>query len=53
MAKKTKKDDGRHGSLWTELQKKAKNDPELATHIEAVKRAIERYSDTLKQLADS
>jgi hypothetical protein len=36
-----------------ELQEKAKDDPELAAHLEAANRVIERYRDTLQRLAES
>jgi hypothetical protein len=53
MEEKAKPRDDRHGLLWTELQEKAKDDPELAKHLEAAKRVMERYSETLERLADS
>jgi|HubBroStandDraft_5_1064220.scaffolds.fasta_scaffold2861968_1 hypothetical protein len=53
MEEKTKTGNDRHGPLWTELQKKAKDDSELAEHLEAAERVIERYSETLQWLADS
>jgi len=36
-----------------ELHEKAKDDPELAVHLEAAERVIERYRDTLQRLANS
>jgi len=45
--------DDRHSPLWAELQEKAKDDPELARTLEIAKDVMERYSDTLKRLADS
>ena len=53
MEEKAKPRDDRRGLLWTELQEKAKDDPELAKHLEAARRVMERYSETLERLADS
>jgi hypothetical protein len=53
MEEKGKPPDDHRGPLWTELQEKAKDDPELSEQLEAAKRVIERYSETLRRLADS
>ena len=53
MDDKAKAENGRHGPVWTELQEQAKDDPELAKQLEAAQHVIERYSDTLRRLADS
>jgi hypothetical protein len=53
VEEKAKPDNVRHGRLWAELLEKAKDDPELAAHLEAAKRVIERYRDTLQRLAES
>ena len=53
MEVKAKPDTDRHTPLWAELQEKAKDDPELAKHLEVAKSVIERYSKTLQRLADS
>ena len=53
MEEKAKLDNARHSPLWVELQEEAKDDPELAAHLEAAKHVLERYRDTLQQLADS
>jgi hypothetical protein len=53
MEEKAKPRDDRHGPLWAELQEKAKDDPELSEQLEAARRVIERYSETLQRLADS
>jgi len=53
MEQKAKPRVDRHGPVWAELQEKAEDDPELAKHLEAVKRVIEGYSETLQRLADS
>jgi hypothetical protein len=42
-----------HGPPWTEIQEKAKDDPDLAKQMEAARRVMERYSETLQRLADS
>jgi hypothetical protein len=44
MEERAKSENHRHGLLCTELQEKAKDDPELARHLEATERAMERYS---------
>jgi len=38
---------------WEELQEKAKHDPELARMLAVGEDVIQRYSDTLRLLADS
>jgi hypothetical protein len=53
VEEKTKPDNDRHSPLWLELHEKAKDDPELAVHLEAAERVIERYRDTLQRLANS
>jgi hypothetical protein len=53
MEEKGKPRDDRHGPLWAEPQEKAKDDPELAKQLEAARRVMERYSETLQRLADS
>jgi hypothetical protein len=53
MEEKGKPPDDRRGLLWAELHDQAKDDPELAKQLEAAKRVIERYSETLRRLADS
>jgi hypothetical protein len=53
VEEKAKPDHDRHSPLWTELLEKAKDDPELAAHMEAAKSVMERYSETLQRLADS
>jgi hypothetical protein len=50
---KAKLDHDRHSPLWAELLEKAKDDQELAAHMEAAKSVMERYSETLQRLADS
>jgi hypothetical protein len=52
MEEEAKTDKGCHCRLWDELQEKAKDDPELARHLEAAECVIEKYSETLKRLAD-
>jgi len=42
-----------HGPLRTELHEKAKDDPELAEHMQAANRVIDGYREALQQLADS
>ena len=42
-----------HGPLRTELHEKAKDDPELAEHMQAANRMIDGYREALQQLADS
>ncbi len=51
MEKETESGKDRHSRLWTELIKKAKDDPELAEHLEVAQRVIERYRETLRRLA--
>ena len=53
MEDKAKPNDGRHGPLREEFREKAKDDPELAAHLEAAKSVMERYCETLQRLADS
>jgi hypothetical protein len=53
MEEKAKPRDDRRGLLWTELQEKAKDDPEFSEQLEAAKRVMEKYSETLERLADS
>jgi hypothetical protein len=53
MEDKAKPEIGRHGTLWTELEEKAKGDPKLAKILEAAQHVIERYSETLQRRADS
>ena len=53
MEEKAKPATDRNSPLWLELQEQAKDDPELAKHLEVAKRVMERYSETLQQLADS
>lgn len=53
MEEKAKLGDDRRKFLWAELQEKAKDDPELAKHLDIAKSVIERYSETLQRLADS
>jgi hypothetical protein len=53
MEEKAKPRDDRRCLLWTELQEKAKDDPELSEQLEAAKRVMEKYSETLERLADS
>ena len=50
---KAKPENNRHGPLWAELQEKAKDNPQLAKQLEAAKRVMERYRETLQRLADS
>ncbi|MGA2672524.1 MAG: hypothetical protein ABSE99_04780 [Terracidiphilus sp.] len=53
MEEKAKLRDDRPGLLWVALQKKAKDDSELAEQLEAAKHAMEKYSETLQRLAES
>jgi hypothetical protein len=53
VEEKAKLDNARHSPLWVELQEEAKDDPELASQLEAANRVIERYRDTLQRLAES
>ncbi len=53
MKKIEKSDDYRHSQHRAELKEKAKLDPQLAQQLEAAKRVMEKYSETLKRLADS
>jgi len=53
MEDKANPESGRHGRRWTELEKKAKDDPEPAKVLEAAQHVIEGYGETLQRLADS
>jgi hypothetical protein len=53
VEEKAKSENDRRSPLWTELQEKAKDDPELAEKLETARRVIERYSEALQRLADS
>jgi len=53
MEEKAKPATDRDSPLWVELEEKAKDDPELAKHLEVAKSVMERYSETLQRLADS
>jgi hypothetical protein len=43
----------RNGSLWKEIEEKAKSDSELTEKLKTANRVIERYSEALQRLADS
>jgi hypothetical protein len=53
MEEKAKTGNCRHNFLWEELQKKAKDDPELARKLAAAERVIDRYGEALQRLANS
>jgi len=53
MEDKAKTDNHRYTLLREELQKKAKDDPELARKLATAEHVIERYSEALLRLADS
>ena len=53
MEDKAKTDNHRYTLLSEELQKKAKDDPELARKLATAEHVIERYSEALQRLADS
>lgn len=53
MEEKEKLGSDRNSPLWMELQKRAKDDPELAEHVDAAKRVTERYRESFQRLADS
>ena len=45
--------EGTRSLRWRELCERAKVDPEFARQLEAVERVMDRYRDTLAQLAKS
>jgi len=53
MEEQAKARDDRRSRFLEEIQKKAKDDPELAARLEAAMYVMERYKDTLQRLADS
>jgi len=53
VEEKEKLGSDRNSPLWMELQKRAKDDPELAEHVDAAKRVTERYRESFQRLADS
>jgi hypothetical protein len=53
VEEKEKLSSDRDSPLWVELQERAKDDPELAEHMNAAKRVSERYRETFQGLADS
>jgi hypothetical protein len=53
MEDKAKTDNHRYTLLREDLQKKAKDDPELARKLATAGQVIERYSEALQRLADS
>jgi len=53
MEETAKTGNDNRGLLGIELNEKAKDDPELAEHLEVARQVMERYSETLQRLADS
>ncbi|MDR3711545.1 MAG: hypothetical protein P4L51_01915 [Puia sp.] len=53
MEEKAKIRENRHSPQWLALKEKAKDDPELARMLDAAEHVMDKYSDTLRQLADS
>ena len=53
MDEEAKNPDDRRSRLLEEIQRKAKDDPELAARLEAAMYVMEKYKDTLQRLADS
>ena len=53
MDEEAKNPDDRRSRLLEEIQRKAKDDPELAAQLEAAMYVMEKYKDTLQRLADS
>ena len=53
MDEEATSDDDRVGPLSAELRKKTKDDPEFTEQMEAARRVMEEYSETLQRLADS
>lgn len=49
---KAKQIDDRRSRIWTELQEKAKDDPELAEKLKVAQRVMEKYNETFQRLAD-
>jgi hypothetical protein len=52
VEEKAKPDHDRDSRIWTELQEKAKDDPELAEQLKAAKSVIETNREVLQRLAD-
>ena len=52
MEDKAKQIDDRRSRIWTELQEKAKDDPELAEKLKVAQRVMEKYNETFQRLAD-
>ena len=53
MEETAKTGNDNRGLFGTELHEKAKDDPELAEHMQAANRMIDGYREALQQLADS
>jgi|GEM_PF-6226098 len=53
MEEKAKNCEIVHGPCWLEIEGKVKNNPQLSKQLEAAKRVMEKYSDTLQWLAVS
>jgi hypothetical protein len=53
MEDKSEIPDDRDTSRWSERLENAKDDPELRRQLEAAKRVMETYGETLQRLADS
>ena len=49
---KAKQIDDRRSRIWTELQEKAKDDPELAEQLDAARNVVATNSEVLNWLAD-
>jgi hypothetical protein len=49
---KAKQIDDRRSRIWTELQEKAKDDPELAEKLKVAQRVMKKYNETFQRLAD-
>lgn len=52
MEEKANRSEDRRGPLWAELRRKAKNDPEMERHLEAIKQGLHENQEVLQQLAD-
>lgn len=52
MEDKAKQTHGSQSQIWTELQEKAKDDPELAKKLKVAQCVLERYSEAFQRLAD-
>jgi len=53
MEEQAKRTEDRKGLHGIEAEEWAKNDPEFSKQLEAAKKIMEEYSETLQRLADS